>query len=203
VFRTKQFDVIYHEHIDYHTGTAIEIFAKSNGLYLFDIVENSIQGGSIQFYFAKNKNTTIKDSVKAAIEKEAKIELFNKAILNKWQYSIEKICVDMNHIINSFVNSGKKIAAYGASAKSTTFLHQLKISRHIIKYIVDDNIYKQNFYSPGLNIPVKSSDALSSDRVDYIVILSCNFADEIVERLDIYRKTGLRIIIPFPEIKII
>ena len=203
VFRTKQFDVIYHEHIDYHTCTAIDTFGRNNGLYLYNIQENSIQGGSIQFHFAKNKETVVQDSVKRAIQKEADIELFSNPILNKWQFSIEKICTDMNCIINSFVNSGKTIAAYGASAKSTTFLHQLRISRNTIKYIVDDNIYKQNFYSPGLHIPVKSSEALSLDRVDYIIILSCNFAEEIVARLDVHRKAGLRIIIPFPEIRII
>jgi len=203
VFRTKQFDVIYHEHIDYHTCSVIDKFSRNNGLYLFNIIENNIQGGSIQFYFSKNKEVPINDNVTRAIKKEAEIDLFNKTILNKWQFFIEKICLDMNNIINNIVNSGKKIAAYGASAKSTTFLHQLKISQNIIKYIVDDNIYKQNFYSPGLHIPIKSSDILLLDRVDYIIILSCNFTDEIVSRLDIYRKIGLRIIIPFPEIKII
>jgi len=203
VFRTKQFDVIYHEHIDYHTCTAMDRFAKSNSLYLFNVIENNIQGGSIQFYFSKNKDVEINQSIDIAIRKESRIELFNNNILSKWKLSIETICLDMNYIINSFVNSGRKIAAYGASAKSTTFLHQLKISSHIIKYIVDDNIYKQNLYSPGLNIPIKSADELSLNKVDYIIILSCNFTDEILTRLDIYRKAGLRIIIPFPEIKII
>lgn len=203
VFKTKQFDVIYHEHIDYHTCTAINRFAKNNSLYLFNIIENTIQGGSIQFYFSKNKDVVINESIDRAIKREALTEIYNYNILNKWKLSIETICLDMNYIINSFVNSGKKIAAYGASAKSTTFLHQLKISSHIIKYIVDDNIYKQNLYSPGLNIPIKSADELSLNKVDYIIILSCNFTDEILTRLDIYRKTGLRIIVPFPEIKII
>ena len=203
VFRTRQFDVVYHEHIDYHNCTAIDEFSKKNGLYLFNVIENSIQGGSIQFYFTKNKDVVINKSIDIAIKKEADIELFNNNILSKWKLSIETICLDMNYIINSFVNSGKKIAAYGASAKSTTFLHQLKISKHTIKYIVDDNIHKQNLYSPGLNIPIKSANELSSNRVDYIIILSCNFTEEILTKLDIYRKTGLRIIIPFPEIKII
>uniref|UniRef100_A0A6C0APD6 RmlD-like substrate binding domain-containing protein n=1 Tax=viral metagenome TaxID=1070528 RepID=A0A6C0APD6_9ZZZZ len=203
VFRTKQFDVIYHEHIDYHTCTAIDTFSRNNGLYLYNVKENNIQGGSIQFYFTKNKASVIDNSVKIAIHKETDLEIFNRAILNKWQFSIEKISLDINSIINSFINSGKKIAAYGASAKSTTFLHQLRISQNTIKYIIDDNIYKQNFYSPGLHIPVKSSEALSLDRVDYIIILSCNFAEEIVARLDVHRKAGLRIIIPFPEIRII
>jgi predicted rRNA methylase YqxC with S4 and FtsJ domains len=203
VFRTKQFDVIYHEHIDYHTCTAIDEFSKKNGLYLFNVIENNIQGGSIQFYFSKNKDVVINESIDRAIKREMCLDIFNYNILNKWKISIETICLDINYIINSFVNSGKKIAAYGASAKSTTFLHQLKISGHIIKYIIDDNIYKQNLYSPGLNIPIKSVDELSLNKVDYIIILSCNFTEEILSKLDIYRKTGLRIIIPFPEIKII
>jgi dTDP-4-dehydrorhamnose reductase len=203
VFRTKQFDVIYHEHIDYHTCTAIHEFSKRNNLYLFNVVENNIQGGSIQLFFSKDKNVDINESVDKALKKEKSIELFNNNILNKWQYSIEQICNDMNYIINSFINSGKKIAGYGASAKSTTLLHQLKISINTLQYIVDDNVYKQNHFSPGLNIPIKSSEVLFKDKVDYIIILSCNFAEEIVSKLDVYRKSGLRIIIPFPEIKII
>ena len=73
----------------------------------------------------------------------------------------------------------------------------------MIDYIVDDNIYKQDYYSPGLNIPIKSSHILNIDKIDYIIILSCNFTEEIIKKLEINRKNGLRIIIPFPYIKII
>ena len=203
VFRTKQFDVIYHEHIDYHTVTALDRFAKTCNLSLFNVVENSIQGGSAQFYFSKNKDVAIDDSVRHHMEKEADIELFNIATLYRWRYSIEKICADMNYIMNSFLNNGKTIAGFGASAKSTTFLHQLKISKTALKYIVDDNIHKQNSFSPGLNIPIKSPEELTLNKVDYIIILSCNFVDEIVSKLGVYRQAGLRVIIPFPEIRII
>uniref|UniRef100_A0A6C0I416 RmlD-like substrate binding domain-containing protein n=1 Tax=viral metagenome TaxID=1070528 RepID=A0A6C0I416_9ZZZZ len=203
VFKSKQFDVIYHEHIDYHTCSAMNNFAKINNLFLFDITKNDIQGGSIQFYFSKNKDIVINENVEQAITEEVSIGLFHSSVLSNWKYSIEKICYDINSIINSLVNNGKKIAGYGASAKSTTLLYQLKISKNTLKYIIDDNIYKQNHFSPGLNIPIKSSDTLSNDKIDYIIILSCNFSGEIVTRLANYRKTGLRIIIPFPEIRII
>ena len=203
VFRTKQFDVIYHEHIDYHTCIAIKNFSKKNNLQLFNVVQNDIQGGSVQFYFSKNKDIIVDENVERAIRKETSIGLLNTNDLNKWKYSIEKICYDITTLINSFVNNGKKIAGYGASAKSTTLLYQLKMSKNTLRYIIDDNIYKQNYFSPGLNIPIKSSDALSNDKIDYIIILSCNFSEEIVSRLENHRKTGLRIIIPFPEIKII
>lgn len=203
MFRTKQFDVIYHEHIDYHTCTAMNGFAKKNKLYLFHVVENNIQGGSVQFFFSKNKDITIHNSVNTKLQQEGIIELFNDNLLNKWQYSIKQTSNDLNHIINSFVNAGKKIAGYGASAKSTTLLHQLKLSCHTLQYIIDDNPYKQNHYSPGLNIPIQPFETLLINKVDYIIILSCNFIEEIILKLDMYRKTGLRIIIPFPEIRII
>ena len=203
VFRTKQFDVIYHEHIDYHTVTGLDRFAKKNNLRLFNVVENNIQGGSAQFYFSKNMDIAIDDSVPVHLKKETDIELFNVGNLGRWRYSIEKICNDMNCIINSFLNNGKTIAGFGASAKSTTFLHQLRISNTALKYIVDDNIHKQNSVSPGLNIPIKSSEELALNKVDYIIILSCNFVDEIVSKLSVYRQAGLRVIIPFPEIRII
>ena len=198
------FDTIYHEHIDYHTCSAIQQFALSNNLLLYKVCENNIQGGSIQFFFCKNNNTMdIDNSVYQTIEKENIIELHNYDKLLLWQNKITLCGNDINYILNSFISFGKKIAGYGASAKSTTFLYKYRLNNKIIDYIIDDSIYKQDFYSPGLHIPIKSLNQLEIQRVDYIIILSWNFTEDIVKKLDKYRKTGLRIIIPFPEIKII
>jgi hypothetical protein len=73
----------------------------------------------------------------------------------------------------------------------------------LIDCILDNNIYKHNLFSPGLNIPIHSIHYLETHKVDYIIVLSWNFKDEIIKNLDKYRKNGLRIIIPFPEIKIL
>ena len=203
VFKNKLFDTIYHEHIDYHTCTAIQNFASSKNLLLYKVCENNIQGGSIQFYFSKNKNVLIHDSVYITLEKEKQFNLHNYEKLKSWQNKIILCGNDINYILNSFVSFGKKIAGYGASAKSTTFLYQYKLSNKTIEYIIDDSVYKQEHFSPGLHIPIKSINHLEICKVDYIIILSWNFTDEIVKKLESHRKTGLRIIVPFPEIKII
>ena len=204
VFKKKLFDVIYHEHIDYHTVTSMQLFANKLNMHLYKVNENSIQGGSIQFFLCKKSlNKETDSSVHSAIEKEEKIQLFDKNKLDLWQNIIIKNGKDISCILNSFVSCGKKIVGYGASAKSTTFLYQYKLSCKTIEYIIDDSLFKQNFYTPGLHIPIKSSRMLDIDKIDYIIILSWNFMDEILEKLDTYRKNGLRIIIPFPEIKII
>ena len=204
VFKNKLFDVIYHEHLDYHTVTAMQRFASRFNLTLYKVHENSIQGGSIQFLFCKtsSKKAIVDTSVFLAIEKENRIQLFNKDKLDQWQNIIIQNGRDIRSILNSFVANGKKIVGYGASAKSTTFLYQYKLSCKTIDYIIDDSIFKQNHLTPGLHIPIKSSEMLKIDKIDYIIILSWNFIDEILLKLDKYRANGLRIIIPFPEIRI-
>jgi hypothetical protein len=138
-----------------------------------------------------------------AIQREETIQLFHYPTILKWKINIKQCGNDIHAILNCFNDTHKKVVGYGASAKSTTFLYQYKLSNQLIRYIIDDNIYKQNYYSPGLHIPIKSIDMLHIDRPDYILILSWNFTNEIIKKLQPYRETGMRIIVPFPEIRIL
>ena len=205
VFKNNLFDTIYHEHIDYHTCTAINQFADSQKMTLYKVNENDIQGGSIQFFFCKNtmSNIQIDESVAKTIEKEESIRLHDYEKLSIWNNKITLCGNDINYILNSFISFGKKIAGYGASAKSTTFLYKYRLNNKLIDYIIDDSVFKQNYLSPGLHIPIKSVHNLNIQKVDYILILSWNFTDDIVKKLEPYRAAGLRIIVPFPEIRII
>lgn len=196
VFQHNLFDTIYHEHIDYHTCTAMKAFAKQ--FCLFRTRENSIQGGSIQFFFSKMPRT-IEESVYQCIEKETILHDFHTLL--SWKNKILLCGRDIYYLLNSFVSYGKKIVGYGASAKSTTFLYQYNITNQL-DCIIDDNQYKQDLFSPGLHIPITTIQYLDTNKVDYIIILSWNFKDEIIKKLEKYRQNGLRIIIPFPEIKI-
>ena len=203
VFKNNSFDTIYHEHIDYHTCIAINNFCKNSNLVLYNIRKNTIQGGSIQFFFSKNLKQEINQSVYETIEKENEIQLHNITTLNKFKINILRCGKDINYILNSLHTYGKKIAGYGASAKSTTFLHQFKLSGKLFECIIDDSIYKQNYYSPGLHIPIKPFDILQIEKIDYIIILSWNFAEDLIKKLEPYIQNGIRVIIPFPEIRII
>jgi dTDP-4-dehydrorhamnose reductase/SAM-dependent methyltransferase len=204
VFKNKLFDTIYHEHIDYHTCTAIIPFSQKHNLRLFNVKTNDIQGGSIQFFFCKvDSDKSIEPAVYQAIQNEKEIGLHEIYNLSNWKNQIIRCGNDINYLLNSFVHYGKVIVGYGASAKSTTFMYQYNLTNKLIDYIIDDSKYKQNYLSPGLHIPIKPFDILETNKVDYIIILSWNFANEIIQKLSKYRDHGLRIILPFPEIKII
>ena len=200
VFKNYYFDTIYHEHIDYHTVTAMSRFALRYNLSLYKINTNGIQGGSIQFFFCKNKRP-IEQSIYDSLQRE--VHLGCLTTLDNWKINIIRCSNDINYLLNGLKTYGKRIIGYGASAKSTTFMYQYKLNHSIIDFIIDDNIYKQNYYSPGLNIPIKPVNILKTERADYVIILSLNFITEILKNLTEYRNNGLRIIIPFPEIKIL
>jgi len=203
VFKNKLFDVIYHEHIDYHTATAIQSFGLKHNLLLYKVIENNIQGGSVQFFFTKNLNIPLHESVNYTIKKENQLNLFNIDNLNCWKNLIIQNGKDINYILDGLIRNNKIIVGYGAPAKLTTFMHQYKLTNSNIKYIIDDNPLKNNLYTPGLHIQIKPISIFKTEKIDYIIIFSWNFADEIIKKLETYRNNGLRIIIPFPEIKII
>jgi dTDP-4-dehydrorhamnose reductase/SAM-dependent methyltransferase len=196
VFNKKTFDVIYHEHIDYHTCTAMSKFCIQYGLILTTVKLNDIQGGSIQFFFTKGYEVKQSETVTKQIDKESSIYWG----LNSWKNNIIRNGEDVYILLSGLVSNGKKVAGYGASAKLTTFFYQYRLNSLLIRYIIDDNPMKQGLKTPGHNIDIYPLNHLEIDPVDYIVIFAWNVYEEILPKLGIYRKGGLRVIIPHPNI---
>lgn len=79
----------------------------------------------------------------------------------------------------------RKMIAYGASAKGNTALNYFGLK---LSYIVDDNPMKWDYFTPGMNIPIKSPKVLKDEKEDlYILMTAWNFKEEITEKLRILR----------------
>ena len=63
------------------------------------------------------------------------------------------------------------------------------------------NDMKIGYYLPGSHLPIVKEDP--TDVPDYYLLLSHNFADEIISKNQDLINKGVKFIIPFPEIKII
>ncbi len=98
---------------------------------------------------------------------------------------------------------GKSIAAYGASAKGSTLLNYFGIGRETIDFVLDRSPIKQGLYTPGTHLPIYGPEKLLDAMPDYVLLLTWNFAPEILAQQAEYRRRGGRFIIPIPEVTVV
>lgn len=174
-----QYDSIYHEHLCYFSIASINYLLKSLGLNLFHADLSPISGGALVVYFSK-KARTPSDFLAKLIqnEKDKKINT-----LERWKDFAQK-CLKHREksweILSSFSN--KTIVAFGASARSATYLNFCGIGYKQIKGIVDNNTIKQGKFFPGSAIPIISFSEGLKINPDLMFILAWNFKDEIIKK---------------------
>ena len=205
VIKKKTFDTIYHEHADYHSLSPLVNFVKKFQLEIFDFKIVKAQGGSIRVYVGhKNKQKKKYKKINKQINFEKNnLQLFKSSSFKIFEKKIILVKKELNKLLYNLKKNNKTIIGYGAAAKTTTLLNYFNINKDTINFIVDDNLLKQNKFTPGTHIPIKASDYIYKTNVDYIIILAWNYSSHIISLHKNFKKKGGKFIIPFPQIKII
>jgi hypothetical protein len=115
---------------------------------------------------------------------------------------VEGLRVELLALLNKVKADGKRIAVYGASAKSTTLLNYYGIGADVLDYVVDRSTFKQGLFTPGTHLPILAPEALLEEQPDYVLLLTWNFAEEIMTQQAEYQRRGGRFIIPIPELRV-
>jgi hypothetical protein len=77
------------------------------------------------------------------------------------------------------------------------------IDGKLIDFVVDRSDLKQGRFTPGNHLEILPPAALLERRPDYVLLLTWNFASEILAQQDEYRRGGGHFIIPVPEVAIV
>lgn len=194
------YDSIYHEHLCYFTLKSLEKLLNASGLFVFDIKESPISGGSIIVYTKKIKGEE-SALLKGYREKE---EAAGVNALTVWQKFAERAFSHrdkLNEILNAVIKpeSQNSIVGYGASARSSTLLNFCGINSRQLPIIADKNPLKQKKYTAGSHILIDSPEVVMARKPSHIFILAWNFEEEIIDYLG--KTFGFKgpYIVPLPQ----
>jgi len=197
------FDFIYHEHLCYHSVKPLDSFLRRHDMELIDVERVPTKGGSIRCFAqplgGPRSTAPAVDQLKAT---ETTYGLDRPEIFESFRSRIDEIKNALHDRIEEFEAQGKSIAGYGASATVTVLIHHFDLGNKI-QFLVDDNVAKQNLFSPGHHIPVLPPQAIYDRKPDYLLVLAWRFRDMIVRKHQAYVESGGQFIVPLPGIEVI
>lgn len=197
-----EFDTIYFEHLSYFSVLPLDYLCTNNGMKIIDIQKQKIHGGTIRVTIS-HKSSAHNPTENVYLFKKNELEsgCNSLAYYSGWGKSVKGVISDFANKILDLKKSGKKISAFAASAKGNTLLNSAGINTDTMDFICDETPEKINQYSPGTGIKIVNKQELIKSPPDYIVILSWNFQEEIIEKL---RKIYFgKFIIAIPKFEVI
>lgn len=197
-----EFDTIYHEHVFYHSLTAMENLFRRHGLKAIDAQRVPIHGGSLRLTFAHEDYPADLSRVQALLDEEKNWGVGDWESYHRFAARVEELRDSLKTKLHDLKAQGKSIAAYGASAKGSTLLNYFGIGRDVLDFVVDRSTVKQGLYTPGTHLPIYAPEHLLEVQPDYVLLLTWNFAEEILEQQSEYRARGGQFIIPIPTLRV-
>jgi len=188
----KDLGNICHEHLEYYSYYSLKYLFEKNGLKIFKMEENDINGGSYRI-FCKKK-------IARSINHNEKTNLYE---IKKF---IRRIELNKKKCLNFITDANKKklkIFIYGASTKGNTLLQHYGINHKLIEFAADRNPEKWGKYTIGSGVKIISEEKARSLKPDYFFVMPYAFIKEFIKREKKWLKGGGKFILPYPDFKII
>jgi hypothetical protein len=191
----NEFDTIYFEHLSYFSVYPLTLLCGQVGLNVMSVSKQEIHGGSVRVEIGYGPQD---DTVAPFVMNER--QHYGK--LERYQQFAEDVQVSILNFKNQMVDVKGTVAGFAASAKGNTLLNCVETTAARLRYIVDETPEKIGRWSPGVRIPIVSLHDMMRTPPDYLVILSWNFATEIMKKCRAAGYEG-KFILPIPEFKVL
>jgi hypothetical protein len=199
ILEKDQFDTIYHEHIRSYSVKALVTLFPYYGLEVFHVERGTRYGGNIRAYVAWEGQRPIDQSVGSMLALEEETALHDP---HTWALFRSRVAENRDTFMEFLYRThreGKRVAGYSCPGRSSPLLNYFGINSDLVPYIAElPNSLKLGLFSPGVHIPIVSTDKLREDQPDYVIAFAWHYAEAIAERL---RREGVRskMITPLPR----
>tara|TARA_B100000900_G_C20556516_1_gene707064 strand:- start:220 stop:1467 length:1248 start_codon:yes stop_codon:yes gene_type:complete len=203
VIKKTTYDQIYDEHTFLFSAHSIqEIFARKD-FELIDLIPQETHGGSMRYLLGRKGKHSINKRVVEVLNLEKEQGLTSSETFQTFKENCEEYKKNLVSTLEKIKLSGKTIAGYAATSKSTTIINFCGITNDHIECIYDTTPIKQGKYSPGAHIPIKPHSEFSRNYPDYALLFGYNHSKEIFAKEKEFIAQGGKWITYVPEIKII
>ena len=197
---------ICHEHLEFYSFHSLEYLFEHNGLEVFDVEINNVNGASYRL-FARKKGADVTPA-EGADERIARVRqdeegLDGKKVHLEFFERLETNKTKCVAFIKREVAKGKKVWVYGASTKGNVILQYYGLDHTLIEAAAERSPAKWGKYTVGSMIPCVSEEEARKAQPDYFLMLPYAFFDEFYEREHEWREKGGKFIVPLPDFKVV
>ena len=160
-----EFDTIYHEHLCYFSLSALDRLFERHGLRIAGVERIPVHGGSLRL-FAERADSPgegpwrARPLVDALLAEEAAWGIGGLAPYRSFGDRVGRLRDELVALVDRLRSEGRRIAVYGASAKSCILLNYCGIGRETLEFVVDRSPVKQGRFTPGTHLPIHPPEEL-------------------------------------------
>ncbi len=183
---------VIHEHLEYYSYKALVNLLERNGLEIYQVRENDINGGSYQLFIRHLDNGSI------SYDEDCSTERYTD-----WKSNIDKNRDETMNFLRSEVADGKKVYIMGASTKGNTIMQYYGLDIDVISGAAEIHPDKIGKYLVGSSIPIVHEDE-AKEKADYFLVFPFHFKELFVNRiLKDWIKDGGKLVFCTPEFEVI
>ena len=203
VVRLTSYDQIYDEHVFLFSALSVQHIFTAVGMELIDVAPQVTHGGSMRYFLSKAGRRPVTPRVKELLDLERAQGLDRVETFLDFAHRVAASGAALRQTMEGIRATGRTIAAYGATSKSTTIYNYARIGTDLIDFICDNTPLKQNKFSPGVHIPILEESSFTSSPPDYAFLAAWNHEIEIRARNSKFEAAGGRWLTHVPKVRIL